>query len=233
MIAYAFVFARGGSKGLPGKNIRPLGGIPLLGRSIQVAQQLPAIARVFVSTDSDDIAAVAREYGAEVIRRPDELAGDAAPEWLAWQHAIRTLQARGEAFDVFVSLPATSPLRAPVDVRNCLDMLDASTDVVITVTPAARNPWFNMVVREPDGDCRVVCAGDGVVRRQDAPEVFDMTTVAYVTRPGFVLAHGRLFEGRVKSVVVPRERAVDIDDIYDFRMAEFLLGNKGDANAEG
>ncbi len=233
MIVYAFIFARGGSKGLPGKNIRPLGGIPLLARSILVARQLPAVARVIVSTDAGEIAAVAREYGAEVILRPDELAGDTAPEWLAWQHAIRTVEARGDHFDVFLSLPATSPLRSAADVQNCLDALGEDTDVVITVTPATRNPYFNMVVREADGSSRVVCGSAGVVRRQDAPPIYDITTVAYATRPAFVLGHERLFDGRVKSVVVPRERAVDIDDIYDFKMAEFMLEQAGAAHAEG
>lgn len=233
MSVYAFIFARGGSKGLPGKNIRPLGGIPLLARSIQVARQLPSVTRVIVSTDAEEIAAVAREYGAEVIQRPDELAGDTASEWLAWQHAIRTLEARGEHFEVFLSLPATSPLRAAGDVQNCLDALDGDADVVITVTPATRNPYFNMVVREADGSSRVVCAGTGIVRRQDAPPIYDITTVAYATRPAFVLGHERLFEGRVKSVIVPRERAVDIDDIYDFKMAEFMLEQTGAAHAEG
>lgn len=233
MIVYAFVFARSGSKGLPGKNIRPLGGVPLLGRAIRVAQQLPAVKKVFVSTDTgaDDIASVARQYGAEVIFRPDALVSDTASEWLSWQHAISTLKERGERFDIFLSLPATAPLRAAIDVQNCLDALDADTDVVVTVTPASRNPWFNMVVRDPDGVSQVVCSGDGVVRRQDAPCVYDMTTVAYVTRPGFVLGHERLFAGRVKSVVVPKERAVDIDDIFDFRMAEALLGQDGAADA--
>lgn len=233
MSVVAFIFARGGSKGLPGKNIRPLGGIPLLARSIQVARQLPAVTRVIVSTDAEEIAAVAREYGAEVIQRPAALAGDTASEWLAWQHAIRTLEARGEHFEVFLSLPATSPLRAAEDVQHCLDALDAGTDVVITVTPATRNPYFNMVVREPDGSSHVVCASTGVVRRQDAPPIYDITTVAYVTRPAFVLGHERLFDGRVKSVIVPRERAVDIDDIYDFKMAEFMLGQAGASHAEG
>lgn len=233
MTVYAFVFARGGSKGLPGKNILPLGGIPLLGRSIRVAQQVPGVEKIFVSTDSDAIAAVARQFGAEVIRRPDELASDTAAEWLSWQHAIRTLQARGEKFDVFLSLPATAPLRAPLDVQACLDALDGTTDAVVTVTPASRNPWFNMMLRECDGTSRVVCAGTGVARRQDAPAVYDMTTVAYVARPDFVLGQERLFAGRVKSVVVPKRRAIDIDDIYDFKMAELLLGQEGEASAEG
>lgn len=233
MSVFAFIFARGNSKGLPGKNIKPLGDIPLIAHSIRVAQQVEGIDRVFVSTDSQAIAEVARAYSAEIIVRPDELATDTAAEWLAWRHAINYLQARGESFDTFISLPATSPLRNTDDVRNCLASLDQDTDVVVTVTPAARSPYFNMVVRDAEGNSHLVCAGEGVHRRQDAPAVYDMTTVAYVTRPMFVLGNERIFSGRVKSVVVPRERAVDIDDIYDFKMAEMLYADRESAHVEG
>lgn len=231
-IAYAFVFARGNSKGLPGKNIKLLGGKPLLAHSIEVARQVAQIKKVFVSTDSPAIAAVAREYGAEVIDRPDELATDHAPEWLAWQHAIRHVQALGEQFDLFVSLPATSPLRSAEDVQQCIDGADADADVVVTVTEAARSPYFNMLVRDEQGISSVVCSGTTFHRRQDAPKVYDMTTVAYVARPQFILGNDKLFAGTVRSVVVPRERAVDIDDIYDFKMAELFLMEKGSNNAE-
>ncbi|WP_406821266.1 cytidylyltransferase domain-containing protein [Pseudomonas sp. KnCO4] len=233
MSVFAFIFARGNSKGLPGKNIKPLGDIPLIAHSIRVAQQVQGIDKVFVSTDSQAIAEVARAYSAEVIVRPDELATDTAAEWLAWRHAIAYLQARGESFDIFISLPATSPLRNTDDVRNCLASLDKDTDVVVTVTPAARSPYFNMVVRDAEGNSQLVCAGKRVHRRQDAPAVYDMTTVAYVTRPMFVLNNERIFSGRVKSVVVPRERAVDIDDIYDFKMAEMLYADRESAHVEG
>jgi N-acylneuraminate cytidylyltransferase len=230
---HAFVFARGGSKGLPGKNIRPLGGIPLLGRSILVARAVETIAEIFVSTDDADIARVAREFGAQVIDRPAALAGDATPEWLAWQHAVRHVQAASGDFDCFVSLPATSPLRAAVDVRACLAALDERTDAVVCVTPAARSPYFNMVRRASDGGTEVLLRSDAV-RRQDAgDDVFDLTTVAYASRPAFILAHGGLFQGRVRSVVVPRERAVDIDDLHDFIVAEALHRHAcGDGSAE-
>ena len=92
MSCIAFIFARGGSKGLPGKNIKPLCGKPLLHYAIDVAKQVPEISKVFVSTDCDDIANCARDAGAEVINRPAELASDTAPEWAAWQHAIRYVQ---------------------------------------------------------------------------------------------------------------------------------------------
>lgn len=229
MSVFAFTFARGGSKGLPGKNIKELGGIPLIAHSLLLARRMPAIDGVFVSTDCDEIARVAREQGAEVIMRPAELATDNAPEWLAWQHAIRHVQDSGRSFDVFLSLPSTSPLRSEVDVNACIASLDGDTDVVITVTPASRNPYFNMVVRDAEGGSRIVLGEANTARRQEAPEVFDITTVAYVARPSFILNHKKLFDGRVKSVVVPKERAVDIDDAVDFQLAEILYKNANDS----
>lgn len=219
---FAFVFARGGSKGLPGKNLLPIGGIPLIAHSINIAKAIPQISRVFVSTEDAEIKKVAQYYGAEVIDRPVELAGDKSPEWEAWRHAIKHLEDTGEEFDTFVSLPATSPLRSVVDVETAIRALDSDTDAVITVTPASRSPFFNMVSREPNGSCRILLASDGFNRRQDAPEAFDITTVAYILKKEFILKAERLFDGEVKSVVVPKERAVDIDDALDFAFAETL-----------
>lgn len=222
MTVYAFIFARGGSKGLPGKNIKPLGGIPLIGHSIILAQELEAVEKVFVSTDSDEIALVAERFSAEVIKRPPELASDTASEWLAWRHAVEVLHAQGLSFDVFLSLPATSPLRAKDDVEKCLAELDDHTDMVVTVTPAARSPYFNMLIRDENGRSEVMIRSEGIRRRQDAPTGYDMTTVAYVTRPSYILEKIGVFSGVVKSVVVPKERAVDIDDGFDFIVAEAL-----------
>lgn len=222
MKTFAFVFARGGSKGLPGKNIRSLGGMPLLAHSICAGFEASAD-QVFVSTDAPDIAEVARAYDAQVIDRPPELATDSASEWLAWQHAIQHVRGKGMDFDVFLSLPATAPLRSREDVKLCLQALDEETDVVVTVSPAARSPFFNMVIRDANGSSRVVLGDARYKRRQDAPEVYDMTTVAYVTRPNFVMRTTGLFQGRVRSVVVPKERAVDIDDAVDFLVAEALF----------
>jgi CMP-N-acetylneuraminic acid synthetase len=220
---FAFIFARGGSKGLPGKNIKELGGIPLMAHGIRLAQSMDRVERVFVSTDATEIAEVAVHFSAEVIARPPSLATDTASEWMAWQHAIDHVRRLGLEFDVFLSLPATSPLRNAEDVVNCLDALDAHTDVVITVTPSARSPYFNMVSTDPHGLAHVVLGRDAFKRRQDVPPVYDITTVAYVARPDFILNHQGLFEGRVRPVVVPKERAIDIDDELDFRVAVALM----------
>jgi CMP-N-acetylneuraminic acid synthetase len=220
---FAFIFARGGSKGLPGKNIKELGSLPLLAYGIRLAQAMDRVERVFVSTDDAQIAAVARQFGGYVIERPVALATDTASEWMAWQHAIEHVRALGLDFDVFLSLPATSPLRNAKDIDNCLDALQPDTDVVITVTPSSRSPYFNMVSIDATGMAHVVLGSADVKRRQDVPLVYDITTVAYVARPDFILAHKRLFDGRVRPVIVPRERAVDIDDEYDFKVAQALL----------
>lgn len=219
---FAFIFARGGSKGLPGKNLLPLGGIPLIGHSINIAKALPQVEKVFVSTDDAEIKKVAERFGAQVIDRPEELAKDNSPEWEAWRHAIQHLNNAGETFDVFLSLPPTSPLRAVEDVENCLEALGSDTDAVITVAPAQRSPYFNMVSRCADGNTRMLIDGGAISRRQDAPEVFDITTVAYVLKPQYILKQDTLFSGRVTSVVVPKERCVDIDDAIDFKLAEVL-----------
>ena len=120
MRTFAFIFARGGSKGIPRKNLKLLGGKPLLAWSIEMGQSIPEAERVFVSTEDDEIAEVANVFGAEVIPRPAELAKDTSPEWLAWQHAIQSVQAKYGLFDRFLSLPTTAPLRIEEDVRKCL-----------------------------------------------------------------------------------------------------------------
>ena len=219
-----FVFARGGSKSVPRKNIRSLAGKPLIAYAIETARASQLIDRVIVSTDDTEIAAVARQFGAEVpFMRPVELAQDDSPEWMAWQHALRAVDVPG--LDVFVSLPPTAPLRNAEDVDCCIQaLLNSDADIVVTVTPAARNPYFNMVVMDPAGCARLVIPPEKALQnRQNAPPVFDMTTVAYAARPAFVLRASSLFEGKVRAVVVPRERAVDIDTELDFSVAEALM----------
>ena len=225
-----FIFARGGSKGVPHKNIRPLAGKPLIAYAIETALASELIDRVIVSTDDAEIADVAREYGAEVpFMRPQELAQDDSPEWLAWQHAIRALEAaEGDPkIDVFVCVPPTSPLRAVEDVDACIQtLLDSDADLVITVKPAERNPHYNMVMLDGAGYARLVIPPEQTIhQRQATPAVYDMTTVAYAARPEFVLNANSMFGGRVKAVIVPAERAVDIDTELDFKFAEFLLSD--------
>ena len=226
MRAVCFIFARGGSKGLPGKNIRPLAGKPLIAHSIAVACACPRIETVIVSTDDETIADTARQWGAEVpFMRPAGLATDTAPEWLAWRHAIEWFERERGSLDVFLSLPPTSPFREVVDVDNCIDALadDPRADAVITVREAERSPYFNMVSLDSQGYARLVMQStNAIARRQDVPQVYDITTVAYAVRPAYIRHADRLFAGVVRSVQVPAERALDIDTPYDFELAQAI-----------
>lgn len=228
MHVVGLICARGGSKGVPRKNIRMLAGKPLIAYAIEIARATPSIERVVVSTDDAEIADVARQYGAEVpFMRPQELARDDSSEWLAWQHAIRTLEAGGDGrkMDMFVSIPPTSPLRSVDDIEGCIrTLLGSDADIVVTVKAADRNPYFNMVVLDEAGYARLVTQPDRTIhQRQNAPLVYDMTTVAYAARPEFVLKADSMFEGKIKAVVVPRDRALDIDTELDFKIAELML----------
>ncbi len=230
MSVVALICARGGSKGVPGKNIRPLCGRPLIAWAIAHALAVPRVQRVIVSTDSPGIADVARASGAEVpFTRPAELARDDSPEWLVWRHALMYLnESTGSYPDTLLVVPATAPLRLPADLSRCLAEYDkGDADSVITVTAAHRSPYFNMVQLDGDGVATLVIPPRGpIVRRQDAPAVYDMTTVGYVAAPQFVMTRKGILDGRARCVHVPAERALDIDTPLDFAIAEFLLSNR-------
>lgn len=230
MDVVALICARGGSKGVPGKNIRPLAGNPLIAWAIQHAQAVKRIRRIVVSTDSEAIAAAARAAGAEVpFLRPAELAQDNSPEWLVWRHALDYLKAdKGSYPDALIVVPVTAPLRTAEDLEHCLDEYEkGGADMVITVTDAHRSPYFNMVRTQADGYTSLVIPPESAVsRRQDAPVVYDVTTVGYVARPDFVMTRNGIFEGKVRHVHIPPERALDIDTLLDFRIAECLLASE-------
>ncbi|MCW9035965.1 MAG: acylneuraminate cytidylyltransferase family protein [Rhodospirillales bacterium] len=225
----AFIFARGGSKGVPGKNIKPLAGKPLIAHTIETAKKSPYIERVIISTDDEEIAEVAQLYGGEVpFMRPGELAGDKSSEWLAWRHALEFMEKQsGEQIDLFVSVPTTSPLRQVEDINACIERyLQGDVDVVISITPAQRNPYFNMVTLSENGLANIAIKADSIVsNRQEAPDMYDITTVCYAVNPILIKEQDALFAGKVGTVQVPQERSLDIDTEYDFRVAEALLAH--------
>ena len=231
MSAIAFIFARGGSKGLPNKNILDFSEKPLIAWSIEQALAVNRIDRVIVSTDSEQIANIAKNYGAEVpFIRPAELATDTSPEILAWKHGLKYLkETTGEYPEAFLSIPPTAPLRLSSDIDLCLDeFLSKRPDVVVTVTDSHRNPHFNMLRIDPNGICSLVVPNEvSLARRQDAEEVFDMTTVCYVADPIFIEKCDAILDGTVRSVHIPAERAVDIDNLMDFQVAEFIHSRRG------
>tara|TARA_Y100000816_G_C26101854_1_gene584233 strand:+ start:1682 stop:2377 length:696 start_codon:yes stop_codon:yes gene_type:complete len=231
MKIFAFIFARGGSKGVPGKNIKQFCGKPLISYSINIAKEIKDIEKVFVSTEDDQIADIAANLGAVVIPRPIDLSKDDSPEWLAWQHAVKWVEKNIQSFDTFVSLPTTSPLRDRADIVRCLSSLKKNTDLVLGITLADRNPWFNMVKQDRNGSIKLLM-DDGVKfsTRQETPAVYNMTTVAYVSRPKFILQSKGIFNGNVTGVEIPAERSLDIDTELDFKIAEFLMKERDNYN---
>ena len=223
----AIIFARGGSKGLPNKNIKIFNGKPLIAWSIEHAKSISRISRVIVSTDSDEIAKTAIEFGAEVpFMRPKELATDESPEWLSWQHALEFLsKSDGCLPDLMLSIPTTSPLRDIEDINKIIDeYLENETDIVIAVSEGYRSPYFNIVKDLPNGYVELFIKNDKhISRRQDSPKTFDITTVAYAAKPSFVINNASIFDGRVRKIIVSKETSVDIDTLIDFEYAEFLL----------
>lgn len=222
----AFIFARGGSKGIPQKNIIPVAGKPLIAHSIACALASQSIGRVVVSTDDAQIASVARQYGAEVLVRPAELATDASPESLSWRHAINSFPElfSGKHAQPFISLPATSPLRAPQDVDTAVARFGkGDCDIVFGISPAHRNPYLNMVVIGENGWITLASGGSSAIRRQDVPDMYDITTCVYVASPAHVQQCAKLIDGRAAYVMIPPERALDIDSYFDLYLAELML----------
>tara|TARA_A100001388_G_C28637428_1_gene435356 strand:- start:70 stop:762 length:693 start_codon:yes stop_codon:yes gene_type:complete len=226
MKTYAFIFARGGSKGLPRKNLLKINGLSLVEHSINIALGIESINQVYVSTEDSEIASISSQSGAEIIKRPLHLAADDSPEWLSWQHAVNYVLKKEGKFDNFLSLPPTSPLRSIDDVEKCLNKLDASNDIVISITKSRRNPWFNMVKFENNFLELVNNDEINIKRRQDTPNTFDIGTVAYVCRPEFILKNNSIWDGKVSGVEIPFERSIDIDDLVDFEIATFLADRK-------
>ena len=228
----ALICARRGSKGLPGKNIKLFNGIPLIAWSINIAKQDDRISNVFVSTDSEEIALIAKEYGAEVpFLRPKELAQDNSPEWLVWRHFLNYQKSQKNKIDSLLVLPTTAPLRNLEDINNCIvEYEKGDVDIVITICDSHRNPYFNMVTLDQNRNSSLVIQPKAkVTRRQSAPEVFDVTTVAYVVRSEFVNEKSGIFDGKVRAIHVPKKRAIDIDTQFDFDIAEYFSKKKDEA----
>jgi len=228
MTTIATVCARGGSRGVPGKNIRPMLGRPLIAYTIEHALSCPEIEAVYVSTDSEQIADVAQQEGAVVLGlRPAELATDAAPKVPVIQHLVGEVEASGRHVTRVVDLDPTSPLRSVSDISDCLAMLDEQTDLVITGYRSDKNPYFNMVEDKGDGSFGLVVSPDGpVVARQGAPAVYAMNGSVYVWWRHTLT--DTLWSGRVRLHEMPRERSIDIDHPLDWVLVEMLMRERAE-----
>lgn len=223
MTIIAFIFARGGSKGLPGKNIKLLNGLPLIAHSIHFAKKAYQIADVIVSTDSEEIACVAREYGAKTpFLRPTELSSDTAPERLAWRHAVQYYREQFGDFDYFLSLPTVSPLREQEDLIRLATALKTTTaDLIVSATESEASPYTNLI--EPDHAKGFrLCSGGLSTNRQEAKKVLRIIPMYYACKPESIFRLENIFDGKIDILEIPKSRAVDVDTPEDFEYLEYL-----------
>lgn len=228
MIAICTLCARGGSKGVKGKNVRLLHGLPLIAHSIRQAGATGLFHAIAVSSDSEEILAVAKNYGATIlVRRPAALATDTAAKLPVIQHCVQEAESvLGYEATICVDIDVTSPLRTPQDIANVVAMLDepAATSV-ITAMPARRSPYFNMVEPDANGVPRLSkVLPNAVVRRQDAPACYDMNASIYCWRREALMDSRSLFTDGTRMYVMPEERSIDIDSETDFAVVEMLMG---------
>lgn len=229
----ATIAARGGSKGIKNKNLRPLLGKPLIAHTLLQIKSWGKFDNLVVSTDSEAIAAVARAYGAEVpFLRPAELAGDSSGKMDALRHCLISCESHfARRFDAVFDLDATAPVRRTADLEAMVALSSESgADCVFSVTAARKNPYFNMVEQNADGTVSLSKTLPGTVRRrQDAPKVYDMNASMYVYRRDFLLDEGNKmpYSGRSVAYVMGEEAAFDIDNEMDFAIVEMIMAREG------
>lgn len=217
--------ARGGSKGLPGKNIKKLLDKPLIAYTIEQAMAASYIDRIIVSTDAPAIASVAKRFGAEIpFLRPRALGRDNSSTIDVLLHALNWLTVHEKAsYDIIVLLHVTTPLRSVQDIDRCIELLvKKNAESIFTVTEAHRNPYFNMVEIDDSERIKLVKKGN-FVTRQSAPPVYDMNSSIYVWWTEILKKKKKVILDKSNIHVMPKERSVDIDDLLDFKFVEAIL----------
>lgn len=219
--------ARGGSKGIPYKNIKELGDKPLICYSIDVARQLTSDENICVSTDDDAIMKVVEDYGLKVpFKRPENLATDTCGSNEVLQHAYQFYRDRGMQYDIIVLLQPTSPFRRIEDVLGAIALYDNSLDMVVTVKETTANPYYNCYEEDSNGYL-FVSKGDGKLdRRQDAPPAYEWNGAVYVINPVRLIEVGLADFVKVKKYVMDAIHSIDLDTMFDWKVAELVLKEK-------
>jgi CMP-N,N'-diacetyllegionaminic acid synthase len=229
------ICARGGSKGVPDKNVREILGKPLIAYTIEQARQSGLFSSIAVSSDSQRILSAAKEFGADIlVRRPDEMASDTAPKVPAIRHCLETAERNlGRQFAVFADLDVTSPLRLPEDIVGAVRLLEhRRVSSVITGTPSRRSPYFNMIELDPRGVVHLSKKLDRpIVRRQDAPQCYDMNASIYVWDRDVFWRDPEVFYDDTLLFEMPAERSIDIDSELDFEIVRMLLTKRAQTQA--
>ena len=219
--------ARGGSKGVPRKNIKLLDGKPLLAYSAESALKARRLSRVILSTEDEEIAEVGRGVGLDVpFMRPAELATDTAATFPVVMHAIDTLRSQGDSYDAVCLLQPTNPLRRAMDIDECIEIMERyGSDAVVSVLPVPE-PFNPMWVFWKQDDGRLVLSSgesEPVARRQDLPQAFHRDGSVYLSRTNVLFEHGNLYGRSIQSYEMDPQYAVNIDTANDWERAEQMI----------
>ena len=217
------VFARGNSQGIKNKNLLKLKKFSLVEIAVRQAYKTKIIKKVYISSDNKKILNKAKKQKAIIpFIRPKKLATNKSPEILSWRHFIRYLRKKKITADYIVSVPTTSPLRDVNDIKKCIKLAkQGNYDLVFTITKSNKSPYFNMLMRKKN-NYNFLKFKKKIFRRQDSPKFYDLTTVCYVFKPEFVMKKNDLLSGKTGYVEIPKTRALDIDDKYDYKIAKLL-----------
>lgn len=217
--------ARGGSKGIPRKNIKALNGKPLIYYAIDTARAITADENICVSTDDLEIKSVVEAYGLPVpFLRPDELSTDTAGMYEVLLHALDFYEQQGKHYDIVLLLQVTSPFRTVEQMKEALSLYDLSdADMVVSVKECPANPYYNVFEEDSDGYLHV-CKGDGnIFRRQDAPKVYEYNGAIYIMNADELRrTHMHKMQHRIKYVM-DADSSFDLDTMEDWKMAEMML----------
>lgn len=221
------ILARKGSKGVAGKNKKVICGKPLIQWTLEQARASEVSGEIVVSSDDEDIIRIAEELGVDLtLIRPDEHASDRSSKVMALRDCVnKTESALNKKYDVIIDLDVTSPLRLPTDIDNALDVFKKNKATnVITGAKSRRSPYFNLVEINKDQKVQLCKQLDSqVVRRQDAPQTFDMNASIYVWSRGSLVDAKGVFLSKTYLYEMPEERSFDIDSELDFKIVEMLL----------
>lgn len=216
--------ARGGSKGIPHKNIKPLGGKPLICYSIDVARQITSDENICVTTDDDEIIKVVEDYGLKVpFKRPAELATDNCGSNEVILHALKFFEDKGKKVDRIILLQPTSPFRTKGDVVGCYERYNDSLDMVTTVKEASSNPYYDCYELNAEGFLQISKGDGSISRRQDAPKAYEYNGAVYVINPVSLKEKGLAKMTKVSMFVMDDFHSIDLDTMFDWKIAELVL----------
>ena len=226
----AIIPARGGSKGLPRKNVLPLLGMPLIGYTIEEAKKSEYITRIVVSTDDEEIAKVSLKYGAEVpFMRPKGLAGDKTSTNEVIKHVVNFIESNEAKLpDIICLLQCTSPLRTASDIDNTIEkMITTNSDSAVSVCEVESNPYWTNIFNGNKLEY-FLKEGKNITRRQDLPKIYEINGAVYVAKTESFIKYKTLETENTTGYIMEKEKSIDIDNIIDFKLAEFILSQKNE-----